>query len=292
MKRLQKWMILSLLISSHAFAEPLSISSWNIEWLSTNEAVNKFSSKRNQSDFDMLQRYFQSLDADVVAFQEVDSVKAMQRVVGHQYKILMSDRALPENNHHQFPQVNQYTGFAVRRGIAFTDYADFPLETSANSKLRFASYIVVETNTKPIHMLSVHLKAGCSGAYKSNRDCSRLKEQAQQLNQWIQQRERSDQDYIILGDFNHNLAYSRDWMWQDLTQNTDAQLATRKTRSDCKVRSNRHNHRTHQFRSVIDHIVVSESLNTSPPKQQVFETQDVLDYKLSDHCPVSTTIKQ
>ena len=290
MKRLQKWLMLGCLIGNQAIAEPLTISSWNIEWLSTNEAVNKFSDKRDQADFDKLGTYFQSLNADVVAFQEVDDVNAIQRVAGDQYQILMSDRALPKNSNHQFKEVNQYTGFAVRKGVPLTDYADFPLETTSNSKLRFASYIVIETETKPIHMLSVHLKAGCSGAYKSNRDCSRLKEQAQQLNKWIKQRERNNEYYAILGDFNHNLAYSRDWMWKELTQYTDAQLATRKTRADCKVRSNRNNHRTHQFRSVIDHIVVSESLNADPAKQQVFKTQDVLDYKLSDHCPVSTTI--
>ncbi|MFM2644375.1 endonuclease/exonuclease/phosphatase family protein [Vibrio chagasii] len=290
MKRLQKWLMLGCLIGNQAIAEPLTISSWNIEWLSTNEAVNKFSDKRDQADFDKLGTYFQSLNADVVAFQEVDDVNAIQRVAGDQYQILMSDRALPKNSNHQFKEVNQYTGFAVRKGVALTDYADFPLETTSNSKLRFASYIVIETETKPIHMLSVHLKAGCSGAYKSNRDCSRLKEQAQQLNKWIKQRERNNEDYAIFGDFNHNLAYSRDWMWKELTQYTDAQLATRETRADCKVRSNRNNHRTHQFRSVIDHIVVSKSLNADPAKQQVFKTQDVLDYKLSDHCPVSTTI--
>ncbi|CAH6858687.1 Metal-dependent hydrolase [Vibrio chagasii] len=292
MKRLQKWLMLGCLIGNQAIAEPLTISSWNIEWLSTNEAVNKFSDKRDQADFDKLEEYFQSLNADVVAFQEVDDINAIQRVAGDQYKILMSDRALPKNSNRQFKEVNQYTGFAVRKEVSLTDYADFPLESSSNSKLRFASYIVIETETKPIHMLSVHLKAGCSGAYKSSRDCSRLKEQAQQLNKWIKQRERNNEDYAILGDFNHNLAYSRDWMWKELTQYTDAQLATRKTRADCKVRSNRNNHRTHQFRSVIDHIVVSESLNAAPAKQQVFKTQDVLDYKLSDHCPVSTTIKQ
>ena len=290
MKRLQKWLMLGCLIGNQAIAEPLTISSWNIEWLSTNEAVNKFSDKRDQVDFDKLGTYFQSLNADVVAFQEVDDVNAIQRVAGDQYQILMSDRALPKNSNRQFKEVNQYTGFAVRKGVTLTDYADFPLETTSNSKLRFASYIVIETETKPIHMLSVHLKAGCSGAYKSNRDCSRLKEQAQQLNKWIKQRERNNEDYAILGDFNHNLAYSRDWMWKELTQYTDAQLATRKTRADCKVRSNRNNHRTHQFRSVIDHIVLGKSLNADPAKQQVFKTQDVLDYKLSDHCPVSTTI--
>ncbi|MES6236238.1 hypothetical protein U6Y41_12670, partial [Cutibacterium acnes] len=67
MKRLQKWIMLACLLSSQTFDEPLTISSWNIEWLSTNEAVNKFSAQRDQADFDKLEEYFQSLDADVVA---------------------------------------------------------------------------------------------------------------------------------------------------------------------------------------------------------------------------------
>ena len=107
MKRLQKWIMLACLLSSQTFAEPLTISSWNIEWLSTNEAVNKFSAQRDQSDFDKLEEYFQSLDADVVAFQEVDDVNAIQRIAGDQYKILMSDRALPKNSNRQFKEVNQ-----------------------------------------------------------------------------------------------------------------------------------------------------------------------------------------
>ena len=101
--------------------------------------MNKFSAQRDQSDFDKLEEYFQSLDADVVAFQEVDDINAIQRIAGDQYKILMSDRSLPKNSNRQFKEVNQYTGFAVRKEIALTDYADFPLETSANSKLRFAN---------------------------------------------------------------------------------------------------------------------------------------------------------
>ncbi|MFA0673365.1 metal-dependent hydrolase, partial [Vibrio sp. 10N.222.51.A6] len=98
MKRLQNWIMLGCLLSSQAFGEPLTISSWNIEWLSTNEAVNKFSDQRDQADFDKLEQYFQSLNSDVVAFQEVDDINAIQRIAGDQYKILMSDRALPENS--------------------------------------------------------------------------------------------------------------------------------------------------------------------------------------------------
>ena len=88
MKRLQKWVMLSYLLSSHAFAEPLTISSWNIEWLSTNVAVNKFSAQRDQADFDKLEQYFQSLDADVVAFQEVDDINAIQRIAGDQLSLI------------------------------------------------------------------------------------------------------------------------------------------------------------------------------------------------------------
>ena len=95
---------------------------------------------------------------------------------------------------------------------------------------------------------------------------------------------------MVLGDFNHNLGYQGDWLWDVLSDNTNARLVTQNTKAECKVRSNRNPKKTHQFRSVIDHIIVSGDLKASSGVQTVFKTQDVLDYKLSDHCPVSTTL--
>ncbi|KDN27145.1 metal-dependent hydrolase [Vibrio fortis] len=292
MNILQKWVITTCLFSSTALSAPLSISSWNIEWLSTNEAVNKMSELRKEKDFNQLSYHFKQLNSDVMAFQEVDNIEAIKRVVGPDFRIVMSDRASNRYKANQFSDVNQYTGFAVRQNINVVNKPDLKLETRSGSKLRFASYIVAELHDKPVHLLSVHLKAGCSGAYKRNNNCERLKQQAKVLNDWIVEREKKQQSYAVLGDFNHNLSYRGDWLWFVLSENNRAQLATRSTSADCKVRSNRNKNRTHQFRSLIDHIVVSDDLSTSSTKQYVFPSQDVLDYFLSDHCPVSTQIER
>nr|WP_275665614.1 endonuclease/exonuclease/phosphatase family protein [Vibrio sp. Isolate30] len=278
------------MFSGSVLSAPLSISSWNIEWLSTNEAVNKMSVLRDEQDFDQLAHHFEQLNSDIMAFQEVDDIDAIRRVVGPDYRIVMSDRASSRYKANQFQGVNQYTGFVVRQNVEVINKPDIKLETRSGSKLRFASYIVAEYQDKPVHLLSVHLKAGCSGAYKRNNNCDRLKQQAKLLNDWIVEREEKQQAYAVLGDFNHNLSYRGDWLWSVLSDNNQAQLATRSTPAECKVRSNRNKNKTHQFRSLIDHIIVSGDLNTSSTKQYVFPSQDVLKYFLSDHCPVSTRL--
>lgn len=117
-----------------------------------------------------------------------------------------------------------------------------------------------------------------------------MKQQGQALAKWIKAREDNKQQYVVLGDFNHNLGYRGDWLWDVLSDSTNAKLVTKNTKAECKVRSNRNPNKTHQFRSVIDHIILSGDLKASSGVQTVFKTQDVLDYKLSDHCPVSTTL--
>ncbi len=276
-----------LLFSSFSFAQDsIKLTSWNIEWLSINgEKVS-----RTPQDFIKLNHYVDKTDIDVLAFQEVESHAAISKVVGSEYTIYLSDRAQPSHRHLQFNDTNQYTGFAVRKGIDVDDRPDFSI-TQGNSKLRFASYIVLNPNKdNETHLLSVHLKAGCSGAYRNNRDCKIVKQQGQALAKWIKAREDNKQHYVVLGDFNHNLGYRGDWLWEVLSNNTDARLVTKNTKAECKVRSNRNPNKTHQFRSVIDHIIASGDLKTSPGIQTVFKSQDVLDYKLSDHCPVSTIL--
>lgn len=269
----------------------LNLSTWNIEWLSSSPSDKFPQSHRAPEDYATLSNYFAVMGTDVLAFQEVNDKKALMKVIGNDYKIYFSDRSQPSNRHHQFEEINQYTGFAVRSGIELINQRDLVLDTSRSSKLRFATYVVLKPiGRKPIHMLSVHLKARCSGAFKSTRDCKILKQQGVELNNWMQQREQGKQDYIILGDFNHNLGYEKDWLWKSIANKTSAVLATRKTKAECKVRSRNNPNKTHRFRSLIDHVIVSEQIDLSKPKQTVFETKDVLHYTLSDHCPISTTL--
>ncbi|NGZ14144.1 endonuclease/exonuclease/phosphatase family protein [Vibrio aestuarianus] len=281
-------------ISFCGWAQSLKLATWNIEWLSLTPSTNIAESQRSEQDFSALQHHFTNFPPDVLAFQEVDSREAIQRIVGMEYNVLISDRSSKGNRRYQFNDQNQYTGFAVRQGIAFADPDDLNLTPNNKHKLRFASYVVLYPNTpQQIHLLSVHLKAGCSGKFRaSSTSCKTLKAQGLALNQWLLEKERLNQAYAILGDFNHNLAYPNDWLWQVITDGAvqPPQLATQDTAAVCKVRSNKNPQRTHQFRSLIDHVIVSHSLKASQTQQITYPSAQILKYRLSDHCPITSVI--
>jgi len=278
-------------ISQPIAAQSLNISTWNIEWLTTTPDPNVDESKRGESDFKHLSDYFKQLSPDILAFQEVDSEAAIANVIGPNYQIVMSERALPNNARHQFSDINQYTGFAIKDSIEFKEVPDVRLDTGSSSKLRFASYVVLKPSSKkPIHVLSVHLKARCNGAFRNNRHCKTLRSQTKHLNQWIRTREAENDAYIILGDFNHNLAYNGDWMWAQLSDSTNADLSTRHVQPKCRVKSKRNKGKTRTYPSVIDHIITSEQITSSHSAQKLFDEQAVLNFQLSDHCAVSATV--
>ncbi|MFA0413446.1 endonuclease/exonuclease/phosphatase family protein [Vibrio renipiscarius] len=266
------------------------ISTWNMEWLDIKGNRQFKPSLRSNADFYKMSEYFAKIEAPILAFQEVASAAAIQSVVGGEYEIFLSDRSLPSHHALQFSDINQYTGFAVKKGLKVTDPSDFSLLQTKN-KLRFASYIILEDwQNEPVHLLSIHLKARCSGQYRSNNACKTLKQQVLGLNAWIKAREEQGEAYIIAGDFNHNLAYPNDWLWHDLSSQSHAVLSTRKVSADCVVRNRNNAKKTHQFRSLIDHIVVSQHFVIDEATQDVFTSSDVLSYQLSDHCPLSITI--
>lgn len=294
MLRAKNWSLfaLTLLLFPFFTVAGTKYTTWNIEWLTSHPSERFKPSQRNDQDFSALQQHFAAIDSDILAFQEVNDKEALQRVIGTDYQVYFSQRNQSQFRDHQFDGINQYTGFAVRNGIEVQNKADLRLDSSRNSRLRFASYVVIHPNgSEPIHALSAHLKAGCSGAYRNNKDCKTLKQQGAVLNQWIEQREENNQNYIILGDFNHNLAYEGDWLWKTITSGSNARLASKRSKAECKVKSRNHPNRTHQFRSLIDHIIVSGGLKYSQPTQDLFPIPHVLNYQLSDHCPLSANIE-
>ncbi len=274
--------------------QPLKVSTWNMEWF-VSEGNKRFEpSLRSNADFYKMAIYFQKLQTPILAFQEVGDLDVIKRVVGKDYNIYLSDRSLSQNAHIQYSNINQYTGFAVRNELNVVDVADFSLlPSNRNDKLRFASYIIVQHDGRPpVHLLSIHLKARCSGRYSSSKACKTLAIQGKALNKWIQQREELDQSYIISGDFNHNLSFPNDWLWQEISDSTAARIATKGVEAKCKVRSRNHPQKTHQFRSLIDHVVVSEKIAVNKATQQLYRSEDVIDYRLSDHCPITVTFTQ
>jgi len=273
-------------------AAALTVTTWNFEWLSTEQSLKIKPSLRSEQDYKTLSGYFNQIDPDVLAFQEINDRHALHKVLDkNRYQIIFSQRT--KQAQRQFDDINQYTGFAIKRDFTVVNMPDLDLHPLQTNKLRFASYVVLERpQTKKLHLLSVHLKAGCSGAKRNNYACRQLVEQSEVLNRWINERAANNESFIIAGDFNHNLAYPNDWLWQLLTNNSEQSVAliTKATPADCLVRSKRKPTKTHQFRQLIDHIVVSKDLFATPGKQTVFNKQDVLTRQLSDHCPISTTI--
>ena len=281
--------MLNTLWLNFAHAGQVLFTSWNLEWLTNNPVEKIAASKRTNNDFFKLALHLNSIRPDILAFQEVDSISTINKILDNKYNIFISDRNNNTNSYLQFSDINQYTGFAVSERWQVTDPQDIRL--SPGRKLKFATYIVLQQDSAPaIHLLSVHLKAGCGGKYKRNDSCNVLRKQGKKLNQWIKTRLNHNESFILLGDFNHNLAYPRDWLWEELTKGTKenhVRLATQSSEANCRVRSKRSKQKIYRYRNLIDHIVVSGDLNFSQPVQNLYPEGQVLNYQLSDHCPLS-----
>ncbi len=103
--------------------EPLRIASWNIEHLA--ERNGSGCRPRTDADYRALRDYVEALDADVVAFQEVESKAAAERVFEpSEWTVLIEQRTgsaqRGECGRGNAQRLNaQRTGFAIRKGLPF-----------------------------------------------------------------------------------------------------------------------------------------------------------------------------
>lgn len=282
-----------LLCASVSPALALTMASWNLEWLATNPPHHSKLKipKRSSADFNQLNTIFRQQNVDILAFQEVNDIAALKRVVGNGYTIWLSDRSKPEWRKLQFNDINQYTGFAIRNTLVADNPAD--VELISGKKLRFATYLILKRGKQSdIHLLSVHLKSGCFGQWKSSkRACTTLKQQGIALKLWIEKHIRQQDSFIILGDFNHNLSYPKDWFWTELSGDNTRHLtlATSKTPSECKMSGR--NGKIFRYRYLIDHIITSKDISVPQPKQWVYPDEVLQHYRLSDHCLLVGQVK-
>lgn len=289
-QRITRTLIFLMLTFSTFSSYAITLSTWNMEWLTLSPSEKFRSSDRSQQDFEQLNFYFSQSNSKILAFQEVDSKEAIQKIVGNDYKIFLSDRSL--NSKLQFTDINQYTGFAVHQSIPVIDPNDFSLlPKKKTSKLRYATYIVANIGkpSRPVHLLSVHLKSGCLGQKKKNYSCSTLKQQTDEVIEWINSREANNEKYLILGDFNHTLAHPRSWLWKNIKNNTSDTplLLTEDTKARCTVKQWKRDWPKYTtFTRLIDHGITNISNRSFQVTQQQFMESDVKKYQLSDHCPI------
>ena len=228
-----------LLLLAHlpvsAAEETLTLVSWNIEHLAAQDS--KGCRARDDAEYQAIRRYLEQIDADVVAFQEVENEHAAARIFpAGDYDIHISNRPTRKfskcydgPNH----RLMQRTGFAVRKdigtrlGLKAVRQADVRDLEGAYDSGRWGVYLVLQqagaersTPTParaPLHLLSIHLKSRCTyqsiGAGKTNANCRLLQAQIEALSDWVRTRAAAGQDFIIAGDFNRQLDQLSDEVW-------------------------------------------------------------------------------
>jgi len=298
--------------------ERLKLATWNLEWLMATATFDRLarscrheyaggeereipcdivapperSMRRTATDFSRLQAYARTLNADIIALQEVDGPAAAGLVFPN-YNFCFTHREHPQN-----------VGFAVRAGIPFR-CADYPALGLGRDGLRWgADLTLYPGSVRQIRLLSVHLKSGCPYQLLTNRreDCQRLAEQVPVLERWIDARATDQQPFAVLGDFNRRLARERSTahdrhgrligMWPELDDGDPPEADLTNVTNGQPYRPCLLGERYDEF---IDHIVLSRSLATHVVpgsfEQLTYDREDSRKGRLSDHCPVAITLR-
>lgn len=266
---------------------PLKIASWNLEFLA--ERDGEGCQPRMPADYAAMRRIVDTLGADVIAFQEAESVAAAARIFDPaRYTIVMEARAgAPSSTcggeHSEQKVIRQAVGFAVRKGIAFDRNADVTSLMLGNAQLRSGIDITLRpASAAPIRLLGVHLKSGCF-AGTEGKACPTLLQQLPALEAWIDAAANGPDRFAVLGDWNRRLSLPGDLVWTEIDDgdpaNADLHLADEGKAPACDPRYN----------SFIDHIVLDR--RATEDLQSFAETTYAPGEKhYSDHCPIAVTI--
>lgn len=277
-----------LLLTGGAQAAELRVATWNLEWLTARQpgdpALPEDVRPKRSEDIDALRRYALTLDADVVAFQEVDGPEIAARVFpADRYFIIMTA-----------DDVVQRVGFAVRRGIPVhrnPDLVGLDVSPAASHRLRSGADITLDWPGATLRLLAVHLKSGCNHERLSggaaggvSRVCDTLRRQVAPLQGWIAQRREEGVPFVLLGDFNRRME-GRDELLAALATAAPLTRATEGRASPCWGGG-----------SFIDHILAGGAARSwiVPDSLRVMvyrETGDAARQQLSDHCPVSVRFR-
>ena len=200
-------------------AEWIRIATWNLNRLHwrTGGALWRGAVARNGEDYETLARYARVLDADVIAFQEVNGPRAAARVFPSR------DYALYFSGRYDSRYDDIYNGFAVRKSrfdhVEKRDYEALGLGSGARYQLRWGVDLTVRRDGQDLRLLNVHLKSKCFAKSLENprdRHCRKLARQVDPLESWIDARWREGAPFVVLGDFNRAVDRhgSRDHLWR------------------------------------------------------------------------------
>lgn len=205
---------------------PLTLASWNIEHLAETEGAG--CKPRDAEDYRQLRDYARTLNADVIALQEVESEAALAKVFARdQWEFVVSPRAASktyECRGSNRTSTQQRVAFAIRKGVQF-EYDPAQNVTALGLKedgLRYGLVIKLTATQPATELLAIHAKSGCFvNDYRTETDrraCQLFAKQAPVLDQWVEARLASQTPFAILGDFNHRILSKGNVLWGELAE--------------------------------------------------------------------------
>ncbi len=278
----------------HAAPQALHIATWNMAWLLHPGTVRRAriacrdgeradvpcdvarSQARDSADFARLAALVRELDADVIAFQEVENA-AVARKVFRGYRICIAGGP-----------GEQHAGFAVRRSLRFECGASLDTLAAGGRGRPGQPLRIFPRDGAPVELLSVHLKSGCARdpLDSPTAACRLLAEQAVALGDWIAASAAAGTHFIVLGDLNRPAAPPDDPFWSRLHPETFVSSASLLPFRNCVFGA--------PYAEFIDHILIGTSLAAQVPPdgfgQFRYRAEEAMQFQLSDHCPVSVKI--
>lgn len=284
------------------------IATWNIANLHAETGQHlpgrPDAAARSDADYARIARYIAGLEADIVAFQEVNGPPAARRVFPEdKWEIVVSDR-YDEDLTTGRETDHIYTGVAVRRDgaaafIAGQTYDALSVdhtEGGVTRPTRRGTEVLVELpNGEPLQIMSVHLKSGC---HQGRLDaptapaCETLSRQRAPLEAWIDALTEEGTPFVIAGDWNRRIDIhgAQDHLWGEIDDGDPAPLDLfrfpENMTSPCLFRTPDHRPRP------IDFIVLDEQaarwVDVSSAAIVDFREEDKpARRQISDHCPVT-----
>jgi endonuclease/exonuclease/phosphatase family metal-dependent hydrolase len=282
-------------VATPAAPTPLRIATWNLEWLVDADTGRRAriacrdgarsdlpcdvvrDLARNSADLDRLAAYARKLDADVVAFQEVENEHIARRVF-RGYQICLRPG-------HGMQQV----GFALRPGLVHRCGEHFTALAVNGQGREGQTLMLWIPGLGAIELLAVHLKSGCAHdpLGSASTACQLLAEQARVLGKWIDRQADRQVRFIVLGDFNRGgPPEATDPFWAQLNPGAFVASSSMVSFANCSWGA--------PYRDFIDHILVGQALAAALPLQAFqqlrYHPADAARYLLSDHCPIGVSL--
>jgi endonuclease/exonuclease/phosphatase family metal-dependent hydrolase len=298
---------LAAALAAPARAETIGIATWNMANLHhvPGEPLRPGAAARTEAHYATLRTYRDRLEADLVAFQEVNGPKAAGLVLPPREWELLVDGRYVDDLVAGRDSDRIYTGFAVRRGVfdavSKRDVRELSVTHGPDGRpVRWGTELLVEKGAARLLLLAVHLKAGCAqGSLESptDPDCATLAAQRAPLEGWIDAAAEGTVPFVVLGDFNR--AFDRfgddDRFWQEIDDGEPAGLdlwrLPFRQESDCWRGTGRHHPRP------IDFLVFDDRawrwVDRARFRQVSYDAadQDEARGTPSDHCPIAVDLR-